>query len=48
MHFKQNFVFDSDKCGFSGITRMEADHIANSSLEDILIATLLHVVKDFR
>ena len=23
-------------------------HIANSSLEDILIATLLHVVKDFR
>ena len=30
---------------------MEADciiHITNSSLEDFLIVTLLHVVKDFR
>ena len=52
VHFKQNFVSDSDKYRFSGIIpEWKADCNNNNhycSLEDILIETLLHVVEDFR
>ena len=47
VHFEENFVSESDSAVSVELPEWKADSNC-CSLEDILIATLLHVFKNFR